>query len=413
MSRGEKVPTVGTLADLVEARCAHNLRPMPFATCGGGEVIAEPPRPSGTFILDDLLSGLIPGSVTVLRTRWDEAALAVAAEITLAVARTRRVLVTVPPVSAPPFLDVVTARAARITIDRARLLDGIRDPEGYATARRALDGLPVTVALDVSSPEAARAVARTGTPAVIVALHADAGGSVDVTVLPEWRALARDLGIAVITHVSGTAKDWTHPADAHIELVHTHIGRHVAWLSARGVAPGGATERRIDIQLLRTRGALVRRDEDSARQPPPRCTERSWRDDPIDLPLDRTALERIVTNPEWNPDSNEERHAVLTSLAMLAFDEGLPTSRTPWGRDEHALARVLEACGGTDAWAQVLLEIGAGRDRAAWSRVERAGLPRVKVPDGAPQRGGQRTIGERASNAGGVSSRGLGAPARS
>src|SRR5690606_33562649 len=128
------------------ARSRRNLHTQPFASSGHAADGREQARPSGTFLLDDLVGGLIPGVVTVLRGGWDEAARAAVAEIVITVAQRRSVLLTAPSVSLPALLDVLTARATRMTIERARIHDLGRDARGCLSAFQAMDELPVAVA---------------------------------------------------------------------------------------------------------------------------------------------------------------------------------------------------------------------------------------------------------------------------
>jgi len=381
-------PEISTLGELVAARSMQNLSPQAFATAGVGGV-AEHGRPSGSFLLDELVGGLIPGGVTVVRASWEEIALAAVAELVIAVTPARSVLLTAPSASIPALLDVLTARATRMTIEEARIHDLGRAARETLAVYQAMDELPVSVALDASTPDAARAARQSVAQVeLIVALYADAGGTrCGDGVLPAWRALAAELGVPVIVHVSGRGYGWAEPEDAHIELAHTHIGGYFAWVDARGVAPHEGPERQLALRLNRDHGALGHRDDAGRGEPPPRCIERSWRGDVIETPLGRWGLAKRMADPEWTPVDAAERHDVLVSLGMTAFDEPIQHRATepPWWRDADTLLRVVQACGGLDAWTRVLLAVGADRDRGAWSRLERSFLPRVELPDDAPR----------------------------
>lgn len=374
-----------TLADALDERAFRNLHPLPFATVAPLE--PTPPAcerawPCGVPLLDDLLGGVMPGSVTVVRSSWNEVARAVTAEIVVGVAQQgRRVLA----LSAPDtraLVDVLGARAGRITLDQVRSLDFTQNAEAYVRARGGVEPLHIDIARGPVDPDE-----LDDRPDLVVVHDADAGGSLPGRVaLPRWRELARALGAPVFVVVSGAAPGWTAMEDAHVELVRTHAGARAVWLLARGVAPGGAVERTLRLTLTRSTARLriLPRDWPTSTVPPPRSAERNWWVEEASSLLDEVALVRVLDDQAWTPASAREAYEVLTSLAMLAL-EGTPLRpRMSWHANADALERTIATCGGLERWMDVLAATGEHHDRFAWSQVERSGVPLAELPETAP-----------------------------
>lgn len=374
-----------TLADALSERAFRNLHPLPFATVA----LSEPPapacesaRPCGVPLLDDLLGGVTPGSVTVVRASLNEVALAVTAEIIVGVARQGRRVLAMCAADTRSLVDVLGARAGRITLDEVRSLDFAQNAEAYVRAQGGVQSLRIDIAPGLVDPDE-----LDEKPDVVVVTDADAGGSLPGTsALPRWRELARALGVPVFVVVSGAAPGWSTVEDAHLELARTHVGGRAVWLLARGVSPGGAVERTLRLTLTRStaRFGVLPRDWPTNTIPPPRSAERHWWVEEEPSPLDEIVLARILGDRAWTPASAREACDVLSSLAMLAL-EGTPRSaQVSLHSKEAVLEHTISACGGLERWMHVLAATGEHHDRFAWSRVERSGMPLGELPETAP-----------------------------
>lgn len=376
-------PAPIALADALDERASRHRQPLPFATTDVAERTPpahESARPCGVPLLDDLLGGVMPGSVTVVRTSWSEVALAVAAEIVVGIAREGRRVLVICGADLRPVVDVLVARAGRITLDQVRSLELGRDAEAYVKARGGVEPLRIDLVRGlVDSRDLEQ------TPDVIVVIDGDAGGSLDgTTALPRWREHARALGVPVFVAVSGAAAGWSAAEDSHLELVRTHVGPRSVWLLARGVVSGRAVDTlRLTLTRPTARLRVLARNRAESTVPPLRCVERHWVDE-ASSPIDELALTRIVGDDAWTPASAREADDVLISLAMLALEETPLRAPTLVPLPGPTLERTISACGGLDRWMHVLAATGVHHDRSAWSRVERGALPLGVLPETAP-----------------------------
>jgi hypothetical protein len=289
-----------------------------------------------------------------------------------------------------PIVDAAAVSASREDREDVCMLDPARDPWTYMEVRSSLTDLAVTIAASVPDAGAARTViAGLATrPDVVVVSDADARGTVSgEDVLPDWRAAAAALGVPIVLVISGAGYGWSEPEDAHVEVTRTHVGPHSACFIARGVLPFGPASETVGVKLWRRNGAvLVATDvlHGERGRIPPRRLERSWDEQPA-IPVRLDVLARIVRDPSWNPANTQEASDVLRSLATYALDSVFERSPDLRTLEPAPLERVVLVCGGLDAWARTLAEVGRDHDRRAWERVESSALPRPELPDDAPR----------------------------
>ncbi len=385
-------PRASSLAEAFDLRACGMVNAHHFAEpqAAGAVPMVEAPTPCGWPLLDQTLGGLIPGAVTVLRTRWVEAAVALTASLTVSVARGgRHVLLATFGPDAGPIIDAAAASASRARLRDVCMLDLSHDGRTYMKVRSSLLDLPVMVASSVPDADAARAVVAglAERPALVVVSDADAGGSVvGSDVLPGWRAAAAALGIPIVLVISGAGYEWTEPDDAHVEVTQTHFGRDFACFIARGVLPFGPASETLELQLWRAYGEVLVGSEglhSSRVRIPRRRLERSW-EERAKVPFEHLDLLRFVHDPFWAPADVNEAKDVLLSLATYAFEGDFEWSRL--GELEPGpLERVVRVCGGLDVWARTLSDVGRDHDRRAWEDLETSALPRPELPDDPPR----------------------------